>query len=99
MHTGTLCRTLEELSNLTYKTYPQKVSLAVPEELLVEFRNLVRLFSIADTWTPTEWEELGEDGRMEAERKVENFIQEQCLDKERREYRLEFDEDYIVVIA
>ena len=99
MHTGTLCRKLEELPNLTYKAYPQTVSLTVPVELLVDFRNLVRLFSIADTWTPTVWEEMEEDGRMEVERKVEKFIQEQCLDKERREYRLEFDEDYVVVLA
>ena len=99
MHTGSLCRKLDELSNLTYKAYPQKVSLTVPQHLSIAFTNLVRLFSIADTWTPTEWEEMEEDGRMEVERKVEKFIQEQCWDKERREYRLEFDEDYVVVMA
>ena len=101
MHTGTLCRKLDDLPNVAYRAYPQKVSLAVPADLLAEFTNLVRLFSIADTWTPTEWEELGEAGREEAERKVEKFIQEQCLDtsRERRGYRLEFDEDYVVVSA
>ena len=99
MHTGTLCGKLDELPNFKYRAYPQKVSLAVPEDLLPDFRNLVRLFSIADTWTPAEWEELGDAGRAEAERKVENFIQEQCLDREGKEYRLEFDEDYVVVMA
>lgn len=99
MHTGTLRRRLGDLPNLEYKSYPQKVSLAVPADLVVDFRDLVRLFSIADTWTPTEWEELGEAGRKEVESAVEKFIQEQCLDREGREYRLEFDEDYVVVMA
>ena len=99
MHTGTLRGKLDELPNFKYRAYPQKVSLTVPENLLPDFRNLVRLFSIADTWTPAEWEELGDAGRAEAERKVENFIQELCLDKEGKEYRLEFDEDYVVVMA
>ena len=54
---------------------------------------------VGKEWTPAEWEELGDAGRAEAERKVENFIQEQCLDKDRKEYRLEFDEDYVVVLV